>query len=154
MRFYKWLIGLVTAIFYTLIIAWFSSFFFKIDVNWFNLLNKPSFMPNIFVYELCETISYVLISIVLARLIVNRKFGLQFIFIILDGVFSILFIMTFFYFQQIYIATAIIAIIFALSITISVLLFMRDSLCAIVYFPIALWHSFLFILAFVIALHN
>ena len=154
MRFYKWLTGLVAAIFYTLIIAWFSSYLFVMDVDWYDLLVKPKFVPSSVFFEVCVTIVYLLTTVSIAHLIVKRNFGLRFIIILLMGILSVVFILTFFYLQQIYIATAIMALIWALSLSFTVISFPRDFVCTLSSLPILVWHSFLFVITFTIALHN
>lgn len=154
MKFYKWLTGLVAAIFFTLIIAWATSFLFKIDVNWYNSLNKPYFMPSKSIYQVCVTMTYFFTTIILAHLIVKRNFGARIIILMVTGVLSVLFVFVFFDLKLIYLSTVIVAFIWALTLAFTVMSLPNDLFSAISCLPLLLWRSYLFVCAFTLALHN
>lgn len=148
------MVGLVSAIFFTLIIAWLSSNFFKIDYNWYNSLVKPSFTPQAIVFEIFVTLSYLLSALSMARLIVKRNFSAVFVLIMLSGLLSVAFVAAFFLQHRVYVAAALLFAILLADAAFVTLAAMKDFLCAVYYSPILAWRIFLFILMFSIALHN
>jgi hypothetical protein len=153
-RIYKWLIGLVSAIFFIMIIAWLSSYFYTPATPWYGALVKPRAMLKPLSYDICEIVVYLFTALALAKLIVKRKFNLAFFFILAAGLLSVVFLVCFFSLHSLFAAAAVLAAVLVLDTAVLLKALFNDPLCAAFYAPIFAWHIYLFCTTVFIALHN
>ncbi len=154
MDFIKKLIGVVTGLFCTLIVAWFCSFQLKIDFIWYNSLVKPVFLVNEKIMTAFVSGVYFLSSVVVARLVTGKHFYPSMVFLAIIGIFSILFVHTFFSFKNVYLAFVFSLIIFAVSLVLQVRFFTKELRISLYYLPIFIFNAYSVVVMAYIAFAN
>lgn len=154
MKIFKWLLGVVFGIFFSLVVAWTSSYLFFDGVDFSHTLKTPNFMPQPMVFEIVVSITYIIQSLAIARLITRKEFGFSLFLVMLKGFFDVVFIGVMFRGHNVYSATIVMALIFACAMLVQVRFLYKDLKACILYLPITVWASFLLILMIAIAMHN
>ena len=154
MDFIKKLIGVVTGVFCTLIVAWFCSLSLNIDFIWYNSLVKPLFLVNDKVMTAFVSGVYILSIVVVARLTTGKHFYPSMVFLAIIGIFSILFVHTFFSFKNVYLAFVFSLIIFAVSLVLQVRFFTKELRISLYYLPIFIFNAYSIIVMAYIAFAN
>lgn len=154
MDYIKKLIGVVVGLFCTLVVAWFCSFSLKIDFIWYNSLVKPAFLPNTSVMTAFVSMVYFLNIAVIARLVTGKHFYPSMVFLGVVGIFSILFVHSFFTWKNIYLALVFSMIIFAVSLVQQVRFFIKELRIALYYLPVCIFNVYSVIVVSYIAFYN
>ena len=154
MDYIKKLIGVVAGLFCTLVVAWFSSFSLKIDFMWYNSLIKPVFTASPPVMTALVSMVYFMSIVVIARLVTGKHFYPSMVFLSAIGIFSILFVHSFFTFKNIYLAFAFSVVIFVISLILQVRFFLKELRISLYYLPIFLFNIYTVIVMSVIAFSN
>ncbi len=146
MDFIKKLTGVVSGLFFTLVMAWGCSFALNTDLTWYNELYKPAFMPTSSVMTALVSVVYVVHILVVARLVTGRHFFPSLLFLGGVGILSVLFLNSFFKVHNLYLAFSIIIMLFALSLVTEIRFFIKDVRTALYYLPIFVFNAFCFVL--------
>lgn len=154
MDYIKKLIGVVTGLFCTLVMAWFCSFQLKIDFIWYNSLTKPLFTAPPMVMTMLVSVVYLMHIIVIARLVTGKHFYPSMVFFALTSIFSILFVHTFFTFKNVYLALVFSLVIFFVSLVLQVRFFTKELRISFYYLPIFLFNAYSVIVVSCIAFSN
>ena len=154
MDFIKKLIGVVTGLFCTLIVAWFCSLSLNIDFIWYNSLVKPLFLVDEKIMTAFVSGAYILSIVVVARLTTGKHFYPSMVFLAIIGIFSILFVHTFFSFKNVYLAFVFSLIIFAVSLVLQVRFFTKELRISLYYLPIFIFNAYSVIVMAYIAFAN
>ena len=154
MDFIKKLVGVVTGLFCTLIVAWFCSLSLNIDFIWYNSLIKPPFLFNAQIMTAFISLVYIMSIVVVARLVTGKHFYPSMVFFAIIGIFSILFVHTFFTFKSLYLAFVFSLIIFAVSLTLQVRFFTKELRISLYYLPIFIFNAYSVIVMAYIAFAN
>ena len=154
MDYIKKLIGVVTGLFCTLVMAWFCSFQLKIDFIWYNSLTKPLFIAPPMVMTMLVSVVYLMHIIVIARLVTGKHFYPSMVFFALTSIFSILFVHTFFTFKNVYLALVFSLVIFFVSLVLQVRFFTKELRISLYYLPIFLFNAYSVIVVSCIAFSN
>ncbi len=150
----KKLTGVVSGLFFTLIIAWCCSFALKLDLNWYNSLVKPAFLVSPSVMTAFVSVVYVLHILVVARLVTGKHFFPSMVFLFLSGVLSVLFLFSFFGVKNLYLALMIMIMLFGVSLLTQIRFFTKEIKIALYYFPIFIFNAYCFVLTSTIVFHN
>lgn len=154
MDFIKKLVGVVTGLFCTLIVAWFCSLSLNIDFIWYNSLIKPPFLFNAQIMTAFISLVYIMSIVVVARLVTGKHFYPSMVFLAIIGIFSILFVHTFFTFKSLYLAFVFSLIIFAVSLTLQVRFFTKELRISLYYLPIFIFNAYSVVVMAYIAFSN
>ena len=154
MDYIKKLIGVVTGLFCTLVVAWFCSFQLKIDFIWYNSLAKPLFVASPTIMTLLVAVVYIMSIVVIARLTTGKHFNPSMVFLFITGFFSILFVHAFFTYKNIYLALVFVMVIFLFSLILQVRFFTKELRIALYYLPIFFFNAYSFVVMSVIAFSN
>lgn len=154
MDFIKKLVGVVTGLFCTLIVAWFCSLSLNIDFIWYNSLVKPPFLFNAQTMTVFISLVYIMSIVVVARLVTGKHFYPSMVFLSVIGIFSILFVHTFFTFKSLYLAFVFSLIIFAVSLTLQVRFFTKELRISLYYLPIFIFNAYSVVVMAYIAFSN
>ncbi len=148
------MLGIVAALFCTLIVAGLCSYFFKLDFKWYNLLNKPSFLLGGGWFTVFVAISYVSSILSISRLVEGKHLFPSMIFFALLGLFCVLFVLCFFYFKNIFAGFVFITFTLSMSYTLFVRFLIKDYKIAIEFAPTLIFHIYCFLCVTFIALNN
>ena len=154
MDFIKKLVGVVTGLFCTLIVAWFCSLSLNIDFIWYKSLIKPPFLFNAQIMTAFISLVYIMSIVVVARLVTGKHFYPSMVFLAIIGIFSILFVHTFFTFKSLYLAFVFSLIIFAVSLTLQVRFFTKELRISLYYLPIFIFNAYSVVVMAYIAFSN
>ena len=154
MDFIKKLVGVVTGLFCTLIVAWFCSLSLNIDFIWYNSLAKPLFVVDKAVMTALVSIVYFLSILVVARLITGKRFFPSIMIQGFLGFFTILFVHSFFTFKNVYLAFVFSVVIFLLSLFQQVWFFTKEMRISLYYLPIFVFNVYCLLVTSYIAFSN
>lgn len=154
MEYVKRLAGLAVGTFSVLVVAWICSTCLNVDFKWYYLLDKPIVVPSGAIFTLMVSVVYVLHTAVVSRLVVGKHFFPSTLILGGVGVFSILFVFSFFTLKNVYLAATFMAVTFALSLIQTVRFFIKELRIALYYLPIFAFNCYAFILSLSIAFTN
>ena len=154
MDYIKKLIGIVVGLFCTFIVAWFSAYSLNIDFIWYNSLYKPLFLVDRAVMTAFVSLVYFLSILVVARLVTGKHFFPSIMVQGFLGFFTILFVHSFFTFQNVYLAFVFSVIIFLLSLFQQIWFFTKELRISIYYLPIFIFNVYCVLVMSYIAFSN
>ena len=126
----------------------------NIDFIWYNSLVKPLFLVNDKIMTAFVSGVYILSIGVVARLTTGKHFYPSMVFLGVIGIFSILFVHTFFSFKNVYLAFVFSLIIFAVSLVLQVRFFTKELRISLYYLPIFIFNAYSVIVMAYIAFAN
>ena len=154
MDYIKKLIGIVVGLFCTLVVAWLSAYSLNIDFIWYNSLSKPLFLVDRSVMTAFVSVVYFLSILVVARLVTGKHFFPSIMVQGLLGFFTILFVHSFFTFQNVYLAFVFSVIIFLLSLFQQIWFFTKELRISLYYLPIFIFNVYSLLVMSYIAFSN
>lgn len=154
MEYIKKLIGLVTGVFCTLVVAWLCADCLKIDFKWYNALVKPVIVPGGGYFTLFVSAAYALNILVVARLVTGKHFFPSTLILAGIGLFSILFIYAFFARCNVYLGLVFMLLVFILSFIQQVRFFIKETLIALYYLPVFIFNCYCLVAVAAIAIAN
>ncbi len=154
MDYIKKLIGIVVGLFCTLVVAWLSAYSLNIDFIWYNSLSKPLFLVDSAVMTAFVSVVYFLSILVVARLVTGKHFFPSIMVQGLLGFFTILFVHSFFTFQNVYLAFVFSVIIFLLSLFQQIWFFTKELRISLYYLPIFIFNVYSLLVMSYIAFSN
>lgn len=148
------MIGIVAALFCTLIIAGISSYCFNLDLKWYFALNKPHFVVSSGWFAFFVAVNYASCILALSRLVEHKHLFPSMLFFLILGASDIMFLLFFFRLKIILAAAFFITASQALAYTLFVRFMMKDFKIALEFLPAFLFHCYAFICALSIVMLN
>ena len=148
------MIGIVAALFCTLVIAGLCSYCFNTDLKWYYLLNKPPFMVNSGWFTLFVSISYVSSILAVSRLVEYKHFFPSMIFFCILGVACVFFVWCFFTLHSLIAALVFMTIVLAMAYVLLVRFMMKDYKIALEFAPAFLFDMYGFLCVLSIVMLN
>ena len=150
----KRMIGLVTGVFATLIVAGLSSYCFKIDLKWWIALEKPSFVLSSGFFSAFVVTAYLSSILSITRLVEHKHIFPSMLFFVCLGLFCILFVFAFFSLKNVLLAF----VFMTLALTFAYVLFIRfmtkDVTLALIFLPTLLFDVYAFVCTVAILMAN
>lgn len=150
----KRMIGLVVAVFATLIVAWLSSFCFKMDFIWWNSLTKPAFvLPSAFWSAFVVT-AYLSSIISITRLVEHKHIFPSMLFFALLGTSCVLFVFAFFTVKNILLALVFMTFVLAFAYVLFIRFMTKDVTLALIFSPTLIFDVYAFLSTLAILMAN
>ncbi|MGN1097058.1 MAG: hypothetical protein ACI4QU_04390 [Christensenellales bacterium] len=153
MKTFKLLSAILVSLFIMLIFAYAYAMAFRCDDGFYCSLTLPSFKPTNLLMEILEPINYGVQIMVVATLVSKRQFKSEFWFLILTNILSLVFLICFFAFKMIFLATIIMGITLILEFFTLVKLLISKNAWLPYIFTVAL-NTYLFTVCVWIAMNN
>ncbi len=148
------MLGIVAALFCTLIVAGLCSYFFKLDLKWYVELNKPIFLVSGGWFTVFVAASYLSSILAISRLVEFKHIFPSMIFFAILGFCSVMFVMSFFYFKNIIAGLVFITLSLAMAYTLFVRFLLKDVKIAVEFLPAFLFYVYCFLCIMSIAMNN
>ena len=148
------MIGLVVAVFATLIVAGLCSYFFKADFKWYYMLAKPSFVLSGGFFSGFVVVSYLASILSITRLVEHKHIFPSMLFFALLGVSCVLFVIAFFTLKNLLIAFISMTFALAFSYILFVRFLTKDVTLALIFSPTLLFDIYSFVCTIAILFAN
>ena len=148
------MIGMVVALFATLIVAGLSSYCFKIDFMWYNQLTKPAFVLPAAFWSSFVVVSYLSGILSITRLVEHKHIFPSTLFFAVLGVFVILFVFAFFTLKNLSLAFAFMTIVLAFAYVLFIRFLTKDVTLALIFSPTLAFNIYAFVSTLVILMAN
>lgn len=148
------MIGIVAALFCTLIIAGLCSYCFKPDFIWYNSLVKPAFAVSNGWFSLFVSISYLSCILSVSRLVEYKHLFPSMLFFVILGAGCVLFVWSFFSLKNLLLALISIALVLGVAYTLFLRFLCKEIKIALEFLPTLLFDMYGFIVVLSIVMAN
>ena len=148
------MIGLVCAVFATLVVAGACSYFFKTDFKWYYMLEKPAFVLSGGFFSGFVVVSYLSSIFSITRLVEHKHIFPSMLFFALLGTACVLFVLAFFTLENLLFAFLSMTLALAFSYTLFVRFLTKDVTLALIFSPTLLFNIYSFVCTLAILMAN
>lgn len=150
----KRMIGLVVAVFATLIVAGLSSVCFKMDFIWWNSLTKPAFVLSSAFWDSFVIVAYLSSIISITRLVEHKHIFPSMLFFALLGTSCVLFVFAFFTLKNLLAAIVFMTFTLAFAYVLFIRFMTKDVTLALIFTPTLLFDVYAFLCTLAILMAN
>ena len=154
MGYLKRMIGITVALFCTLIVSGLCSLCFNLDLKWWIALDKPPFVASGLGFTLMVATCYLSCVLAVSRLVEFKHLFPSMIFFLLLGIFSILFVFTFFTLKNLVFAVCCMAVVLAMAYVLFIRFLIKDWKIALEFLPTFAFDIYAFLCVLYIFVNN
>ena len=148
------MIGLVSGVFLTLIVAGLSSYCFKMDFIWYNSLSKPPFVLFPAFWSSFVVVAYMSSILSITRLVEHKHIFPSMVFFVILGTFVILFVFAFFSLKNLLLALIFMTLVLAFAYVLFVRFMTKDVTLALIFAPTLVFNVYAFVCTIAIVMAN
>lgn len=148
------MIGIVAALFCTLVVAGLCSYCFKMDHAWYNALSKPQFLLSGGWFSLFVGASYLSCILSVSRLVEYKHLFPSMLFFVLLGTGCVLFVWSFFTLKNLLAALIFMTLVLAMAYTLFLRFLTKEVRLALEFLPTLLFDIYAFIVVLCIVMAN
>ncbi len=150
----KRLIGIVSGLFFTFLVAWLCSHFFRLDADWYFALKKPVPVPDSIVFTVLVVLTYVSSVLVISQLVTGKHIFPSMLFFLGKGISVFLYVYVFFTLKNIIGGMVFMTFTFAFSFILFIRFCKKDIKTALAYLYTFVFNFYAFVVMIAITMAN
>lgn len=148
------MIGITVALFCTLVVSGLCSLCFKMDLKWWIALEKPPFVLSGGCFTIMVGTCYLSCVLAVSRLVEFKHLFPSMLFFLILGVFSVLFVFSFFTLKNLAFALVCMTVVLATAYVLFVRFLIKDWKMAVEFLPTLLFDAYGFLCVLYIFMNN